>query len=280
VTEPELMECEGAKAFVYRDAPSWEGAQTAAVGRFSCQTAESGRALLEQTVGRLRVEGFGATIGPMDGDTWHSYRLVWESDGSPPFAMEPTSGPHDKQAFLASGFAPISEYVSARALLADAVGEPAPAVPGVTIATWDGQNAARLVESMFEMSLAAFARNRFFKPIGHDAFLELYRPVMPLVDPRLVLFAYDSNGRLVGFLFGLPDRLQGASPTTAILKTYASRAHGVGRMLADHFHRRALDLGFREVVHALMQVDNASLARSGMHEARIFRRYALVGARL
>ena len=44
----------------------------------------------------LAAEGFDAVIGPMDGDTWHRYRVVTESDGSPPYLLEPVSD--DKRA--------------------------------------------------------------------------------------------------------------------------------------------------------------------------------------
>jgi hypothetical protein len=107
---------------LYRDAPSWEGRKTAAVGGFKCESRSAGETLLTQIGERLQAEGFAATLGPMDGDTWHSYRLIAESDGSPPFAMEPVSGPHDHAAFEASGFVPVSTYVSTRVALEEAIG--------------------------------------------------------------------------------------------------------------------------------------------------------------
>jgi hypothetical protein len=276
----EPVEVDGAKALIYRDAPGWDGLRTAAIGGFACADAASGRRVLDKAKTILKGEGFEALVGPMDGDTWHRYRVVSESDGSPPFAMEPTSGPHDKAAFIAAGFAPISEYVSSRAKLADAARGEAPLMAGIAISAWDGQGAEALVGRMFEMSFAGFANNRFFKPITRESFLKLYEPVMPLVDPRFVLFAHAFDGRLAGFLFGLPDRLEGAAPKTVILKTYASAMRGVGHGLADTFHRRAIELGYVDVIHALMHVDNVSRERSGRHGATIFRRYALMGAKL
>jgi len=103
---------------------------------------------------------------------------------------------------------------------------------------------------------------------------------MPLVDPRFVLFARDAGGALVGFLFGMPNRLKGAAPKAVILKTYASRVRGVGHVLADHFHRAARDAGFIDAIHALMHVDNVSLERSKRYSGEVFRRYALLGRRL
>src|SRR5439155_21987440 len=126
----------------------------------------------------------------------------------------------------------------------------------------------------------AFGRNAFFKPIGKAEFFKLYEPALPAIEPALVIFAHDVSGALVGFLFGLPNRLEGANPRGAILKTYASARHGVGRLLADTFHRAARDRGFTEAIHALMHVDNASLNSSVRHAGRVFRRYALMGRHL
>lgn len=158
-------------------------------------------------------------------------------------------------------------------------GTPAPVVPGIAVKAWDGEHAERLLDRLFAMSGASFADKSFFKPIDREAFLRLYRPLLPLVDPRLVLFAFSDAGDLVGFLFGLPDRLQGASPDTAILKTYASGRPGAGHVLAHAFHQTARELGYAHVIHALMHVDNISLARSGLHGGEVFRRYSLLGRR-
>lgn len=277
---PEAIELDGAKAMIYRNAPSWDGQRTAAIGKIDLPSLESGTALLNQVIEQLKREEFSAVLGPMDGDTWHAYRLVVESDGSPPFLMEPTSGTNDLDAFKASAFEPISHYISTRAPLEETLGEEAVNKPGITVTSWDGKNPETLVDKLFQMSRAAFDGNAFFKPIDTKAFVELYQPILPMIDPRHVLFAHQDEGKLVGFLFGMPDRLEGSSPNTAILKTYASGLRGVGHLLADHYHRSVLAMGFTDIVHALMHQDNVSLERSRQHKAKVFRRYALMGRQL
>lgn len=270
----------GAAATIHREAPSWDGLRTAAVGGFSCKSAARGQELLDRTAALLGEEGYRALIGPMDGDTWHRYRLVMASDGSPPFALEPVSGPHDLEAFQAAGFKAISNYASSYGRLDEAIGEDAVELPDISVASWDGRDTEGLVDRLFAMSAARFAGNHFYKAIDRAAFLKLYQPVLPLIDPRLVLFAQGADGQPVGFLFGLPDRLESAEPSTVILKTYASGQRGVGRLLADSFHRQALALGYRFVIHALMHSQNVSLERSERYGTRVFRRYALMGRRL
>ncbi|WP_163269220.1 hypothetical protein [Chelativorans alearense] len=278
-TAPQDIETDGAACRIYRDAPGWEGLRTAAIGGFRCESVAAGAGILAKAGEALRGEGFQVILGPMDGDTWHSYRLVTESDGSPPFPLEPVSGPYDREAFEASGFAPVSSYISARATLDEAIGPSAPMLDGVAVSPWDGENAQGLLAHLFDMSAASFSANPFFKPISREAFQALYEPVLPAVDPRLVLFARDADG-IAGFLFGLPNLAEGKEPKTAIVKTYASRRRGVGHLLLDTFHRTARDLGFTDVIHALMHEKNVSRDRSQRHAARVFRRYALMGKRL
>ncbi|WP_435102014.1 hypothetical protein [Arhodomonas sp. AD133] len=250
------------------------------MGRFQCTTATSGATLLSEIAQRLRAEGFDALIGPMDGDTWHNYRLVTESDGSSPFLMEPTSAPAQLNAFTSAGFNAISTYFSARTSSETSQG-PAPAhVEDITIEPWNGMDPEGHFNRVFDLSCQAFAANPFYTPIDRDTFLALYMPYVPMLKPELVLMAYDRAGELVGFLFGIPDYHTGRDPDTAILKTYASLKRGVGYRLNHAFHVTAQQLGFPTVIHALVHDNNASAKRSRQHGGSVFRRYALMGLRL
>jgi len=278
MTNPQPISISGASATLYRDSPSHEGRKTAAIGKFACDTAEAGGQLLDEVITLLRKEAFGAVIGPMDGDTWHSYRLVSESDGTPPFLLEPTSRPQDKDAFATAGFTPISDYVSARTELSPAILCQAPfALPGLTVTAWDGKNAEGLIGPLFALSATAFAKNAFYKPLDLAGFRALYEPVIPRIDPRHVMFAHDDSGKLTGFIFSIPNWLEGAKPTTLIIKTYATTVRGGGRMLLDLAHHKAAELGFTHAIHALMHNDNVSRNASAKHGGKIFRKYQLMG---
>ncbi|MEQ1712593.1 MAG: hypothetical protein ABL908_14495 [Hyphomicrobium sp.] len=274
---PEIVTRDGAACTVHRDAPRWGDAATAAIGGFSCASAEAGASLLGEVCATLAREGFAAAVGPMDGDTWHAYRLVTETDGSPSFPLEPRSGALDSLAFTAAGFEPISHYVSARASLADAIESVRPDSRGLTVETWDGANAEALLGQVFDMSLAAFQRNAFYKPITRTAFVDLYRPVIPAMDRRFILFARTPDRAVVGFLFAYPNVFEGPRPSSLVVKTYASGVRGAGRLMVDAVHRAARDHGFSHAIHALMHIDNQSLERSALHGGTIFRRYALMG---
>ncbi|MGF1624405.1 MAG: hypothetical protein ACFCVH_05940 [Alphaproteobacteria bacterium] len=277
MSAPEPFAIEGASASVWRTAPSLHGRRTAAIGRFACADGPSGTALLARIAATLAAERFGALLGPMDGDTWHSYRLVTESDGRPPFAMEPTNPPHYADAFLDAGFRPIARYVSS---IDTIVAPESPvldrqrrlAIRGFRIEAADDE--LRLIH---DLSMRAFAGNPFFDRLSWPGFHALYAPVVPLIDPRLVLFAEAVGGSCVGFLFAIPEP---SAPATVVLKSYASLRRGAGGLLGEAFYRNARARGTEAVIHALMHEDNLSLRHSGKRHGRVFRRYALLGRML
>lgn len=275
----EVLENDGARLTLYRDGPDWRG-PTMAVAGLKFTSEKAGAALLDTAAQIARTAGAGALLGPMEGDTWHSYRLVTKSDGSAPFLMEPKSGPHDLAAFEAARFDRVGEYFSASVPLSEATAS-APANPqdDLKITTWDGQNPDALFTEVHALSCAAFAKNAFYKPISIDDFLPMYMPIVPLLKRDLIFFARDPAGALQGFLFGIPNYAEGPAPKSAILKTYASLHKGAGYLLSDAFYRAAQKAGYETAVHALINSENLSAMRSAANGAKIFRRYALMGRR-
>ncbi|MEM1274548.1 MAG: hypothetical protein AAGF88_12065 [Pseudomonadota bacterium] len=273
----ERIELAGATAKLYRDGPTWDGQPTATIAHLRCDTVDAGADLLIDILAKLKRDGIVRVLGPMEGDTWHSYRLVCETDGSAPFLMEPTSRPNDRFAFAKAGFVTVAEYFSARAPVEATSMPDLPS--GVTLQTWDGENPEAHFSEVHALSSRAFAQNLFYKPLTLDAFLELYMPFAPLLVRELILLARNSDGELLGYLFGIPDYSQKPADRAVILKTYASLEAGLGHAMATSFHNAAFDLGYREAIHALIQDDNRSAERSRLHGGEIFRRYALMGWR-
>jgi len=264
----------------------------AVVGHAAWTDPADGAVLLAHA--RQLLADLGAThvVGPMDGSTWHAYRVVTDAAPSggatePPFAMEPAPPPAVAEAFAADGFAPVARYLSARVdTLADESARVAErrrlfASRGLTFVPADDLGAA--LDDIYVISVAAFASNAFYTPLPRDAFLATYRPLLPHVDPRLVRFARDADGRAVAFAFGVPDLAQaarGEAVDTVIVKTIAvdpaRRAAGAGSALVGELHEAARLAGYRRAIHALMHEANAS-TRISAHTARPMRRYALLG---
>jgi hypothetical protein len=271
---------EGAKITAFLDGPDWDGVPAATVGGFSCKTAEAGRAVLAQATAFIKDSGKRRILGPMDGDTWHSYRTVTQTDNSPAFLMEPTHQPHVIDALQAAGFAEVSSYFSARVPIAQAGQTPPSPTTHFAIEAWDGQDPEGLFGQVFALSTKAFAGNAFYKPVSRDAFLAMYMPMVPMLRQDLIFFARRPDQSLAGFLFGTPDFAEGPNPKSAILKTYASLEKGAGQHLAYAFHTAAAAAGFKTAIHALIHDDNLSAMRSASEGADVFRRYGLFGLRL
>jgi hypothetical protein len=276
---PEQMVGEGASLSIFRDAPSLDGARTAALGAFACDNAGRGAELIKAALAKLKAEGFAAVLGPMDGNTWAKHRLVIESDGRPPFLMEPQNPAHYVEAFEQSGLKIVSRWVSA--VRPSDVPPSASAPPaGIRLRNLDPARAEQELTKIHALSLEAFASNHYYVPISREDFLASYRPVLTAIDPELVLLAEDENGDLKAFLFALPNLSEGPKPKSVVLKTYASQVKGGGSMLANAFHERAKKRGFAEVIHALMHETNLSVQHSGNAGGKVFRRYALWGGKL
>lgn len=250
---------------------------------------EAGAAVLREAAARLLAQGAPRVVGPLDGSTWHRYRVTLarerEVDDGAPFLSEPRNPPQWADHFAAAGFRPLLEYETRR------VTTPAAAPPlvarrealserGVTIRPFSLDRYEADLHALYDLSVQAFAENAFYLPISLDEFRALYAPLRPLLDPALVRLAEDAAGALVGYVFAFPDALAAPASPRIVLKTLAVspavRGLGLGAVLVDDIHATAAARG-ASVLHALMQVANASRSISERSESELFRRYLLYG---
>jgi GNAT superfamily N-acetyltransferase len=261
------------------------------IGHYERTDPTAAADLLREAVRRLREAGADRVLGPMNGSTWGRYRLALppeprEGAPEPPFLSEPVNPAGYVTDFRDAGFRVAATYESAmvedlatsdprRDELAERV-----RARGATVRTLDPARFDDDLRAIYDLSIAAFARNLYYSPIEFDDFRARYTPLRPLLDPDLVRLAHDAEGRLLGFVFAFPDALamEGGRPTRVVLKTLASapgaRGLGLGTYLTDEVRRVAHEKGYAAVIHALMQADNESV-RISRHSARVFRRYAL-----
>ncbi len=273
----QLFENDGARFKIWREAPRLDGLRTAAIGAFSCDTALTGSMALKQAIDLLRSEGFGAVVGPMNGDTWSDYRFVIESDGSPPFFMEPHNPPFFPKAFEEAGFSIVARYASARRAADQPVNVDAAHLNFRPLRLDDYQDE---LLRLHRLSLECFAGNAFYAPISAKAFLTKYLPLKPHIDPDLVLLVDGPQGELDAFIFGICDFAAQNPHTTVIAKTWASRVRGSGMPLMKALYERAQSQGAQTVINALFWESGTSSMLNAREGGEIFRRYALWGRRL
>lgn len=267
------------------------GLPTGIVGQYQAADATAGVALLREAQRRLSGAGAARVIGPMDGSTWASYRLVLPPEtgdplpDAPPFLTEPRNPSEYNDHFHAAGFSVAARYESR---IAPALPAARPGVErlaariaaaGITVRPLDLTRFDDELHALFAFSTATFAGAPFFRPIDFAGFRALYEQLRPVLDPDLVLLARDRDGRLAGFVFAIPDILTAVSghPRRLVLKTLAVHPPllGLGAHLADALHGLAHEKGYADVIHALMHSANASLALSAHYDSQLLRRYAL-----
>ena len=271
-------------ALWWRATPLHRGRRTGFIGTVESSDDDALAALLARAAQRLRDAGCELAAGPVDGDTWHRYRLVTASDDTPPFPLEPYSLPVGVAPWRNAGFAALETYASFRD---DALGEPDPRVPaltarlraeGVTLRAIDPDRFDDELAQIHALALRGFAHAPLFAPIGLDAFAALYRPLAALLDPRLCPVA-ERDGRIAGVLFALRDP---RSPRAVVLKTVVRDTHrrfaGLGFVLTAAARTAAHALGATRAISALQH--DASVARSLASHAIPFRRYAVFAKEL
>lgn len=291
-----LASCEGdrllARASIWCEAGlTLDDHSVAAVGHYAATDAESGVAVLRAACERAAADQRTYAVGPMDGNTWRAYRLVTEPGTEPAFFMEPRNPPDWPEHFTGAGFGEIANYTSAvtealtrgdrrLAAVAERMREQQVTIRPIALDRFEDE-----LRSLHTLCLAGFRRNFLYAPIDGDAFVDLYLPVRPHIQPELVLIA-ERGGEAVGFVFAVPDLAQaerGEPIDQVVVKTVAiapgRSLAGLGHLLVQQVQEAAHRLGYRRAIHALMHEGNSSRGISARY-AHVFRRYALFGCEL
>ena len=270
---------------------------------------EAAASLFAEATRWLRETGAGTIVGPMDGDTWHRYRLNAGPLGSntePPFLLEPYNPPYYQALWEENGFRILESYASTWADTAAVARRLEPRhrqalAAGYRLRPFAGLRFEDELARIYELSRVVFAGNFLYTEISEDEFLSLYAGSRALVDPGLIWFACSPEGEDVGFLFAYPDLFRAVAamrgrrdlaaklrflwhrrgrgkPTAVNVKTLGvlpeHRRSGVAAALMHRVHVEALERGLRRANHCLFREGNPSGGMAG-EEARLLRRYHL-----
>ena len=287
-TPDEHIDYEGAAtaSIWWRYVANLKGESAGAIGQLTANSKTAAKAVLERACERLRQQGCQWAIAPLDGDTWHSYRVILESSDEAPFPGEPSLEPHWGEWLTDFGFSIIAKYSSSRVSIGDT--EESDSLRraklrlegcGVTIRSmrlddWDSELAR-----FFEVSLAAFQNAYLYVPLDETGFRALYEKGRALADPRWIRLA-ECEGKAVGFVFAfrLPGRTALYVKTLAVVPN--RRFAGLGTVLLDEVQRAAVMAGSEYAVHCLQHEANTSLRVSSRYQPKVVRTYGLFAKRL
>lgn len=272
-------------ALWWNETPPSQEHRLGAIGGFAAGSGSEAQRLLDAACSHLSEQGCTLAVGPMNGNTWRSYRFVDETDGHAPFLLEPRNPAEYPIWWREAGFEPMAYYSSS--LMALDGGESiSPALKervsrsGIVIRPLAVERYDEELEIIHSLSLKSFGGNFLYTPLDKQSFIAAYRKVKDHVDPDFVRIA-GKDGVPCGFVFGIPDleaAARGEQPAL-IVKTLAvdpgSRSAGLGSLLVDEIHCAAHAKGYSESIHALQHQTNTSLKITGRHEGKAFRRYVL-----
>ncbi len=270
----------------WKSVPDYPGEKLGVIGHFYSDSSDATRRLLDHACEVLRRANCTLAVGPMDGNTWRRYRFVTDRGEEESFFLEPDNARDWPVEFMDYGFTKMAGYSSA---LSTDPGKSANSLDmarqrlterGITLRALNMETFTEELADIYTLSIASFQNNFLYTPIDKDEFVGMYSKIRPYIQANLNLLA-EHDGRLVGYLFGVPDLLQkqrGLTVDTYIIKTVAvdprHQSVGLGGYLVAEAQRRAHAMGFKRIIHALMFDDNKSRNISN-HYAKVMRRYSL-----
>lgn len=251
------------------------------IGHYAAVDDHAAAQILSTACSEFARHGCTLAVGPMDGNTWRRYRLLSERGSEPPFFLEPDNPDEWPRHFEAQGFTPLAHYYSS---MNEDIHRPWPkaeeAASGFTLRRFDPSRGDEELHTLWQVATHAFANNFLYTPLEAHEFLALYRPLLPLLRPELVLIA-ERDTQPAAFCFAIPDLLQGKrgeAIDTVIIKSIAVlpeyQGQGLGTLLIARVNAAAAKLGMRRSIHALMHESNPS-RHIGHGFMRDFRRYTL-----
>ena len=254
----------------WRDTVKVNGSNTGAIGHYAATDAIYGEAVLQHACRELKRRRCAIAVGPLDGNTWRSYRFVTERSDAKPFFLEPDNPDEWPQHFGNVGFSTLSHYVSEinpdianrqpelgslRDKFADL---------GVQIDPVDVANPIDDMAGIYRVVCESFKKAFMYTPLDIDSYCSMYEPLLMQVDPRFMLVAKHA-GEVVGFILAPPDFLQlqyQHRMDAIVIKTVAvlpqKEYSGLGRVLIVDLLKNAIDMGFTTAISALMQSENRS----------------------
>ncbi|MCL2145354.1 MAG: hypothetical protein FWH43_07765 [Endomicrobia bacterium] len=216
-------------------------------------------------------------IGPINGSTWHKYRVSLP-DNKPPFFLDNYNKPYYAQLFESNDFKPLARYISTicKNLNKDYSRverfEKNLKSKGITVRAFDND-----LRAIYDISVKSFSDNFLYTPISYEEFQYLYRPVLPLMNPDWALIAEDKDKTPLAFIFAL-DNLFAKDKKSLVIKTLAKlpdcKIKGLGVYLAEKLYKQAFDSGYSEIIHAFMHEKNNS-TNILAQDAELLRKYIL-----
>lgn len=229
------------------------------LGNFECvNEVDMTQCLFTEANNLAFKHGCSSLLGPMNGNTWFAYR--YSIHLQTPFFMEAVHQVYYPDLWKKCGFSEFTRYQTNRVDF-----DPNFPLPptssyfserGLTSRNFDLQNIDIELERLHEFCTSTFANNVLYSPISLVKFKSLYKPILPLLDGKLIDLAMDGD-QIVGLLFAVKNLF---NPKEVIIKTMArdpnKKYGGLANSMVINFYVQAMELGFESMINAYFHLDN------------------------
>ena len=282
-----------------------KGCPIGMIGFFeSLENADAVKLILKEAAVWLKNVGAGEIIGPMDGDTWHRYRFNMGPFDTRPFMMEPYNPAYYPALWEKNGFEMLSYYYSKHVPDSAQAAEKTEKFlkrtgkGGFTFRRFRVDDFEGEMKILYGLSCAIFSDNYLYTKISESDFLEMYAGSRSILNPGLIWFSQDKNGRYAGFVYSFPDYFKAVSAMngrngiisklkflmnksaadTLNVKTLGvipeHRGSGLVMALMHKAYASGLAAGFRKANLCLIREGNSS-GRVDMDSGHVSRKYNL-----
>ncbi|MBS2008630.1 MAG: hypothetical protein JST01_16400 [Cyanobacteria bacterium SZAS TMP-1] len=278
--------CQGLSARLYLP-PGGKGWQLGYIGNLKADkdaTEVDRTALLVAAKKRLFELGAQKVIGPIDGDTWHRYRLPL-SDPSNLTFVEPSYPGFTAADFYSADMPIMATYhssiindlpqavrrageISTEQLSGDVH------IRHLNLSDYDNEMAL-----LYAFSTSAFCKNFLYSDISPSDFNALYQPLKSLIREELVLIAQSERSReVLAVMLALPDPVNKSLVIAKTIARSVTAPRATGRFLFHTLLERCLHLGYSSVLCALIKDSNISAALPAQLGGKQLNRFALFGS--
>jgi GNAT superfamily N-acetyltransferase len=255
----------------------WVSGPTGIIGHFKVTDSTLISSLLDFCIQFFASKGCQSVLGPMNGNTWYSYRFVSWSADQPTFFLEPYQPANILRAWQDFGFEIDQTYISSEQVISEVNENKYSLDSQFKFSYIDLNHFEEELARLYRISIEAFADNVYYSDISKEGFFALYLPLKDKIQNKNMLLIKDKEGEIAGYLFGIPDFLQ-KNPDTYIIKTLAVspkyRSQHLGSYLVNQCLCEAYKSGYKKIIHALMHESNNSTKIGKGFE--VIRRYVLL----
>jgi hypothetical protein len=243
------------------------GERAGLIGCYECMNDPVASShLLDGISSFFKNQKFTYLIGPMNGSTWHRYRITKPNEIKPFFLDNYHKSWYYDQ-FISNGYSAISKYYSTKIENLDVSydridnSENRFKEKGVIVRPLDINNYNSELNLIYSVCIESFKTNFLYTPIAFEEFSKMYIKVQKFIDPDFVYIAEDSAKIPKGFVFAI-NNLYEKEKQSIVLKTVAIKPEqaikGLGTILVGKIHQKAYEKNYDEVIHPLMYQDNIS----------------------